>query len=84
VPILKAGPDPEKVLSQVERQTRYVANHVRIDFSFVDHASKQFSLKWYNDLMPIKLTSYKKEEWTQVDSSLCFKILMARIVEDSS
>ena len=81
---IKDWSDPKKVLSQIESQTRYVANYVRIDFSFVDYASKQFRLKWYNDLMPIKLTSYKKEEWTQVDSSLCFKILMARIVEDSS
>jgi len=70
---IKDWSDPEKVRSQVERQTRYVANYVRIDFSFVDHASKQFRLKWYNDLMPIKLTSYKKEEWTQVDSSLVSK-----------
>ena len=54
-------------------QTRYVANYVRIDFSFVDYASKQFRLKWHNDLMPIKFSTYKKEEWTQVDSNLVSK-----------
>ena len=70
---IKDWSDPEKVLSQVERQTRYVANLVRIDFSFVDYASKQFILKWYNELMPMKLTTPKKEEWTQVDSNLVSK-----------
>jgi hypothetical protein len=70
---IKDWTDPEKILSQVERQTRYVANLVRIDFSFVDYASKQFRLKWYIELMPMKLTTYKKEEWTQVDSNLVSK-----------
>ena len=72
---IKDWSDPEKVRSQIERQTKYVANRVQIDFSFVDYASKQFRLKWYNDLMPIKLTTYKKEEWTQVDSNLVSKYL---------
>ncbi|HEY5772439.1 MAG TPA: hypothetical protein VIS75_07420 [Chitinophagaceae bacterium] len=70
---IKDWSDPEKVRSQVDRQTRYVVNYVRIDFSFIDHASKQFRLKWHNELMPMKLTMYKKEEWTQVDSSLVSK-----------
>jgi len=70
---IKDWSDPKKVLSQIESQTRYVANYVRIDFSFVDNASKQFRLKWYNELMPMKPTTYKKEEWTQVDSSLVSK-----------
>jgi hypothetical protein len=70
---IKDWTDSEKILSQVERQTRYVANLVRIDFSFVDDASKQFRLKWYIELMPMKLTTYKKEEWTQVDSNLVSK-----------
>ena len=70
---IKDWSDPEKVRSEIDRQTRYVANYVRIDFSFVNYASKQFRLKWYNDLMPIKLSTYKKEEWTQVDSNLVSK-----------
>jgi hypothetical protein len=70
---IKDWSDPEKVRSQVDRQTRYVVNYVRIDFSFIDHVSKQFRLKWHNELMPMKLTMYKKEEWTQVDSSLVSK-----------
>jgi hypothetical protein len=70
---IKDWSDPEKVRSQVDRQTRYVANYVRIDFSFIDHASKKFRLKWHNELMPMKLTMYKKEEWTQVDSGLVSK-----------
>ena len=70
---IKDWSDPKKVLSEVDRHTRYVANYVRIDFSFIDYASKQFRLKWYNDLMPIKLSTYKKEEWTLVDSNLVSK-----------
>lgn len=70
---IKDWSDPQKVLSEIDRHTRYVANYVRIDFSFVDHASKQFRLKWHNDLMPIKLTTYKKEEWILVDSNLVSK-----------
>ena len=70
---IKSWTDAKEVMSQVERQTRYVANLVRIDFSFVDHVSKQFRLKWYNELMPMKVTTYKKGEWTHIDSSLIAK-----------
>ena len=70
---IKDWSDPKKVQSQVDGQTRYVANLVQIDFSFVDHASKQFRLIWHNELVPMKLTTYKKEEWTQVDSSFVSK-----------
>ena len=70
---IKDWTDPEKVRSQVERQTKDVANLVRIDFSFVDYASKQFRLKWNNELIPMKLMTHKKEEWTQVDSNLISK-----------
>ena len=70
---IKSWTDAEEVMSQVERQTKYVANLIRIDFSFVDHVSKQFRLKWYNELMPMKLMTYKKGEWTKVDSSLVSK-----------
>jgi len=70
---IKDWSDPKKVLTQIDEQTKYVSNLVRIDFSFVDYASKQFRLKWYNELMPMKLTTYKKEEWIQVDSNLVSK-----------
>ena len=70
---IKSWTDPEEVMRQVERQTKDVANRVRVDFSFVDHASNQFRLKWYHERMPMRLTTYKKGEWTQVDSSLIAK-----------
>src|SRR4030095_5828977 len=63
---------PGLIQAEVQLATQG-ANLVRIDFSFVDYASKQFRLKWYIELMPMKLTTYKKEEWTQVDSNLVSK-----------
>lgn len=70
---IKDWSDPKKVLSQIEDQTKSVSNFVQIDFSFVDYASNQFRLKWHNILMPMKLSTNKKEEWTQIDSNLVLK-----------
>ena len=70
---IKWGADPKEILKEVERHTKYVANLIRIDFSFVDYVSKQFKLKWYNQLMPMKLMTDKKGEWIQVDSILVAK-----------
>ena len=67
---IKWGEEAKDIMRQVEQQIKYVANHIRIDFSFTDYQSKQFRLKWFNELVPIKVTTYTKKEWMQVDSTI--------------
>lgn len=64
------GGSPELMLSQYEKKSNYVANVIFIEFTFLNHESNLFGLKWHNDPMPMKLTTYKKPDRMQVDSNL--------------